>query len=366
MITFSNVVNAQFSLEKGYSNLEISGDIQSYFNYRFLKSGETDYKKNRFAVDYAEINFKGYISKYWKYEIEANVIGIPTNSLVEDNGFINEANVVYRGFGPYLDIEAGYSKLPFSRASMLSKLNSAFLQRPEMARGDVFSRRDVGVTAIVHALDQKVEASFGMYNGLGEGSLGNDNDSKGNFEYVSRVEFNYPSPLGNEALDRVNSPVPVFCIAGNARYADKAIVTGTEYGIKTIVGKKFSYGGDLALKYKGFQATFELLQFRMQPDDSTDILLQGKPTNYVLSGGYVAELNYYSQKYRTALAVRYDEYNPSDLIKGDTRKNLCFAINYFTRGNSTFRVQYWHRLNLDSTNEPWADEQIRLAWLLRI
>ena len=371
LIAFSFIIpsaKAQFGLTKGFSSLELTGSIQAYYNYRFYKSSGDSRKKNRFDVDFAQFQVRGYIDKFWHYKVDVDLAGLMSGAgTVDDNGFLSEASLMYRGFGQHLDIEFGYNKLPFSRNSMLSKEDSPFLQRAEVARGDVFSRRDAGITLKSNFLDQKLKVIAGIYEGLGEASVGNDNDPSGNPEYLLRTELSYPAPFDDAAIDRVNSPTPIVTLGLNGRYADKQLSSYgiVNYNIKNVDGKKYSYGGDIAFKYKGLLASFEILEFKAVPNDSSSLLLEDQPTDYVKSGGIIAELNYYFSKAHTALAVRYDEFNPSDLRLKDTEKNLSFAVNYFMKGNTTLRVQYWHRLDLEATGEPWTDDQIRMAWLIQ-
>lgn len=355
---------AQFSLTKGFSDLELSGSIQTFYNYRFYPASSATKKKNRFEIDYARLDFKGYVNSYWRYEVDVNMAGTMATTAIEDNGFLNEASATYRGFDQYLDITLGYVKIPFSRYSMLSKEEVPFLQRPEVARGDVFSRRDIGITLKSALWDQKIILYAGAYNGLGEQSLVSGNDDSGNLEFVGRAELSYPAPIDEATLDKEDTPVPTVSLGINGRYARKSTYSGVDYGIKTINGKKFGFGGDLSGKYKGFVASAEWLYFRMEPNDSTATILQGLPTDFVMSHAFIGEVSYFNHHLHSAVAIRYDEYDPSDLIRKNALRNLCFAYNYFFKGNSTLRIMYWDRLPLESTTEKWTDDQIRAAWLI--
>jgi len=363
--TFFPSAKAQFGLTKGFSSMEVTGSIQTIYNYRLYKPSSTTKKKNRFDLDYAQFIVKGNIDKYWRYKVDVNLAGLMANpGTTDDNGFLSEASLTYRGFGQHFDIELGYSKLPFSRNSLLSKEDSPFLQRAEVTRGEVFSRRDVGLTLKSNLWEQKLKISAGVYEGLGESSIGNDNDDSGNPEYLLRTELSYPSPFDDATIDKVNSPTPIVCLGLNGRFTNKSTSSYgiVNYNIKNVDGKKYTYGADLAFKFKGFLASLEVLEVKAIPNDSLSPLLEGQPTNFLKCGGIIADVNYYFSKAHTAIAVRYDEFNPSDLRLKDTEKNLSFAVNYFMKGNTSIRIQYWHRLNLESTNEPWTDDQIRLAW----
>lgn len=356
---------AQYSSNKGWNNLDISGSTQIFYNYRFYKPEEKDRKKNRFELDYAQINFKGVAAKKFRYAVELNPVGF-YNAEDPDNGFVNEATVSYRTPNQHFEIKAGYQKIPFSRYSLLSREDLSFLQRPEIARGDVFTRRDMGVLVKTTFCDQRIAIYTGVFNGTGELTLQGNNDASGNVEVAGRIELNYPSPMDETAIDRQDITQPVFAIGANARYSDK--VTGeniSEYGYKTIIGTKTGVGADFAAKYRGWVASFEVIQFTMTPDDTASTFLNGKPTDYFKAGGMIAELSYYVKKMHTAFAVRYDDFNPNDLTLKDTRKNVSASAAHYMKGNTILRLHYWHRLDLEATNKPWADDQIRLAWLLQ-
>jgi hypothetical protein len=360
-----NTSFAQYSLNKGWNNLEISGSTQLFYNYRFYKPEEKDRKKNRFELDYAQINFKGVASKKFRYAIELNPVGF-YNAEDPDNGFVNEATVSYRTPNQLFEIKAGYQKIPFSRYSLLSREDLSFLQRPELARGDVFTRRDMGVVLKTTFWEQKIAIYTSVFNGTGELTLQGDNDASGNVEVAGRVELNYPSPMDETSIDKQDITQPVVAIGVNARHSDKVTEEDiSEYGFKTIVGTKTGVGADIAAKYRGWVASFEIVNFTMTPDDTASTFLNGKPTNYFKAGGMIAELSYYVKKLRTAFAIRYDDFNPNDLTVKDTRKNISGSIAHYMQGNTTLRLHYWHRLDLEATNKPWADDQIRLAWLLQ-
>lgn len=360
-----NVSFAQYNSNKGWSNLEISGSTQLFYNYRFYKPEDKDRKKNRFELDYAQINFRGVAAKKFRYVIELNPVGF-YNAADPDNGFVNEAAISYRTTDQHFEIKAGYQKIPFSRSSLLSREDFSFLQRPEISRGEVFTRRDMGVLLKTTFWDQKIAIYTGVFNGTGEQTLQGDNDASGNVEVAGRVEINYPSPMDETSIDRQDITQPIIAIGANARYSDKVTdETLSEYGYRTIAGTKRGLGVDFAAKYRGWVLSYEIIQFQMNPDDTASLFLNGKPTDYFRAGGMIAELSYYVKKMSTAFAVRYDDFNPNDLTLKDTRKNISASVAHYMKGNTILRLHYWHRLDLEATSKPWTEDQIRLAWLLQ-
>lgn len=359
--------HAQFSLLKGDNVLELSGILTTTFNYRFYNANQTDYKKNSFGLDYAVFRLDGIYKKDLHYELQFNLakLSTTTSSTTEDPGSLMDAYFEYSGLSKYVNIKFGFTKLPFGRSSLIPTAESVFLQRPEVSRGDVFSRRDIGIALNKEFWKQRINIIAGIYSGVGEAILnGGDNDPNGKFEYIGRAEFSYPIKFRYREIDEIHVPKPVFGLGGGIRYSEKTIATGPDYSIRTIDGKKTSYSGDVNVKFKGISFLGEVYRFHMAPNNTGQLL--GYPTTYFESAGYTAELNYFFKKHNSVLAFRYDEYNPSDLIKDDNERNISVGYNYLFSGmNSVFKVHYFYRLKRDDTKEKWANDQIRIAYQLQ-
>lgn len=358
---------SQYTLIKGDNVIELSGILTSYFNYRFYDRTATDFKKNSFALDYAVFKLDGIYKKDLHYELQFNFarLGLVQDATTEDPGAIMDAYAEYSGLQKYVNIRFGFSKLPFSRFSLIPSSESAFLQRAEVARGDVFSRRDVGLTLNKEFWKQRVNIIAGIYTGIGETILnGGDNDASGKFEYIGRAEISYPVKYRYREIDEIHSPVPVYSLGGSVRYAEKKEDTGNDYGIRTIDGKKTSFSADLSVKFKGLAFVGEVFRFHMNPETETRLL--GFPTDYFESAGYIGELTYFFKKYKSVIAIRYDEYNVSDLVKGDNQKTLGIGYNYLFSGmNSVVKVHYFYRMKRKDNDEKWAVDQLRIGYQLQ-
>ena len=239
-----NASQAQYTLYKSKSYIEISGFLTSYYNYRFYPSTETDKRKNRFALDYAVFKMDGTVNKIWNYQLQLNAAALadPTTS----DGFIMQASAAYNALKDNLQIELGYDKLPFSRSSMVANTESPFLQRPEIARGGAFSRRDIGTTITYSLLNKKINLYAGAYTGLGPQSLTGENDPSGKLEYIARAEFSYPARYRHAEVDLSHIHIPLVSVGINGRYAEKKSTSGIDYPILTMDGKKLSYGADFS------------------------------------------------------------------------------------------------------------------------
>jgi hypothetical protein len=72
--------------------------------------------------------------------------------------------------------------------------------------------------------------------------------------------------------------------------------------------------------------------------------------------------NYTARKINSVFALRYDVFNPSDLVQFDARKTLSIGYDFMMDGfNSVIKLHYFKRLK-DGTIDPWSEDQIRIGW----
>ena len=367
---------SQLTITNGNHTLEISGSASSFYNYRSLKPGEVDNSKNRFKLRDAQISLDGRVGNTWEYAIKADFADMSanlTNAVIDpENPGLLETNVTYKGW-KFLEINAGYGKLRFSRSQMVPFEFSAYWQGAELTRGSIFSTRDVGLTLFKNFYKQRANVYLGVYNGLGELSLGGDNDPSGNLEYVGRVDFSYPSKFKYRDFDEKHTPIPHFSVGLAARYMNKSLPAGTvfpdnatsSYGIKVIDGKRYVYGFDLAFEYSGFSAQFEMQQLKSQPQNPNDPLYQNLDANqtrgYFLSGGYTAQANYNFKKLNTLVSARFEELDLNDLVPGNSQRfspAVAYQINGF---NAMIKFQYFKILKEESIDPFSWKEQFRLG-----
>ncbi|MEP0479208.1 MAG: porin, partial [Nonlabens sp.] len=300
ILVTGSIAQAQLSISSGEHNLEISARLSTYYNQRFLNPGEEERDKNRFKLRDAQLIIEGRIKNDWEYEVQVDFADIGANSSTDidpANPGLMDAFVTYKGFDPF-NIKVGYSKLPYSRSSLTPFPYSTYWQRAQVVRGDIFSRRDVGITLYKDLWKKRINAYAGMYTGLGEASISGDNDASGNPEFIGRVDLSYPAPMKYRQVDYVHTPIPLFSIGVNGRYSNKNLPEGEvfpegatgEYGLKLIDGKKYTYGMDLTFQYMGFSGQFEIHQVNAQPQNENDPLFLGltpeQTDGKVLAGGY--------------------------------------------------------------------------------
>lgn len=379
-LLLSATSQAQFTISNGKNMIQISGSVSGYYNQRILKSdiNDQDRKKDRFKLRDAQIKIDGRIEDKWEYEFQVDMADLAianSGSIDPENPGLMDAHVTYKGLD-FMDIKVGYSKLAYSRSSMEGFTYTPYWQRAELMRGDFFSRRDIGVTLSSDFWKQRINVTGGIYTGLGEMSLRGDNDASGNPEFVGRAEFAYPSRYRNRDIDDRHSPIPMFSIGVNARYANKNLPSGEtfptgatgEYGWKVVDGKKFVYGFDASFQYQGFSGQFEYHRLRAEPQSVSNPLYQGltadKNGGYVLAGGYVAQLNYFFKSIRTSLSARYERLDQNDLAAGYSER-FSPAVAYQIRGYDTMiKFQYFNILKEESIDPLKWKEQFRLGILI--
>ncbi|MEO8769407.1 MAG: porin [Ferruginibacter sp.] len=370
----SSSAHAQVSFGTGDNNLEIGGVISAYLNYRPLKAEETDRdkNKNRYKLRDARFYLEGHNSNKFEYKLQVDFANIGVTTVDPESPALYDAWFMYKAFKPFY-IKIGYQDIPYSRSSMTATTKSVYWQRPEISRGELFSRHDVGITLQKSLWNQRINAYLGMYTGTGELFYQGDNDKSGAFEYVGRLDIAYPSRFRYQDFDPKNTPVPMFAIGVNGRYtkrdlpAGQAFIDGESgtYGVKVVDGKKLTLGADAAFQYKGFNLQFETQQVKGTPNSDKDVLLRGLPKEltdgYFKSGGWYGQLSYYVMPLKTILSARYEEFDINDLEAGNS-KRFGGAIAYILNGSRTMiKAQYFHIQKEDPMDPQTWKNQFRIG-----
>lgn len=393
---------AQISLTNGEHSLEISGTLSTYYNARFYTPGNKEnrindrtelpfYKgKNRFTLRDVQLQLEGRVGKDWEYEMQVDFADLINTTDVGENPGLMDGWAQWNGKG-IVAIRAGYQKLPYSRNSLVPFAYSPFWQRSELTRGEFFARRDVGITLEKSLWNQRINAYAGVYTGMGEQILtfnGGDNDPGGTLEYLGRVDVAFPSRFRYRDYDLNATPIPMLAIGLAGRYVQRkysSFLVGDDYWLRVIAGKRTMATADISFQYKGFaaQAEFHLAEYRPTNEIDPDVKagryredrgtkqakIGSNPTNYFRAGGLLANLSYSSRPLKSIVSIRYENFNPNDLVKDNTEQTLSFAYAYLINGfNAAIKCQYWYRM-VDRKNLliQRFDDQIRVGmqFLLR-
>ena len=367
---------AQLTIQNGAHVIEINGRLSTYYNHRFLKPTNNNRDKDRFKLRDAQLQIEGRVKDIYEYELQVDFVDLATfgsQELDPENPGLMEARFRYKGLR-WVDIELGYGKTYYSRSSLVPFIFTPYWQRAELVRGNIFGRRDVGITFIKSLWKQRINMYGGVYTGLNELSLKGDNDASGRPEYVGRVDIAYPSRYRYRDIDNRVTPIPMFALGLNARYTDKSLPSGNsfpefatgEYGIKVIDGERLMYGLDIAFQYMGFSASFEIHQLKGTPQFSDDPLLRGFNVDQTgggfFAGGWVSQMNYFSKPLKSIFSVRLEELDLNDLVIGNSRR-FSAAYAYQLKGfDSMIKVQYFNILTEESIDtKRWA-QQVRIGW----
>ncbi|MCH8555792.1 MAG: OprO/OprP family phosphate-selective porin [Schleiferiaceae bacterium] len=371
-------IQAQVTLSNGRHVMEISGGVAAYYNQRLLKPDENNRNKDRFRLRDAQLQIEGRIDKLYEYELQVDFVDLASMASGEidpENPGLMDAYIKYKGLR-FMDVQFGYGKLFYGRSSLVPFTQTVYWQRAQIVRGNLFSRRDVGITLMKDFWRQRVNVYGGVYTGLGEITLRGDNDASGGLEYVGRVDVAYPSRYRYRDIDTRITPIPMFALGVNARYTEKnlpegrafpAFATG-EYGLKVINGERLAYGMDVAFQYLGFSGLFEIHQLRITPQNENDPLFQGLPVSetngFILAGGYVSQLNYFKKSWGTIFSLRYEELDLNDLIPGNSQR-ISAALAYQIKGfDSMIKFQYFKILSEEVIDPIRWTEQFRIGWQL--
>jgi hypothetical protein len=368
-------LSGQVTMSNGEHVMEISGSISTYYNHRVLKPDSDNRNKDRFRLRDAQLQIEGRVRNDIEYELQVDMVDLASyaSGLVDpENPGLMDAYVIYKGWR-WMDIQLGYGKLYYGRSSMVPFQFSPYWQRAQIARGDFFSRRDVGLTLMKSMWRQRLHMYGGMYTGLGELSLRGDNDASGQPEYVGRIEIAYPSRYRYREIDDRISPTPMFQLGVNGRYVDKSLPVGRrfptfsegEFGLKVVDGQKTTMGLDASFQYLGWSAQFEIHQLIMRPQKENNALMQGytfdETGGYVRAGGWVLQIHYFYKPMKLILSARYETLNISDLAAGVSHRMGMAAAYQIKSFDAMIKFQYFNILREESIDPIRWTEQFRLG-----
>ena len=390
MVSGVHFAQAQISLDNGYHNLEIGGSVSTFYNQRFEYSGNVrnridnnpalgyDQSKDRFGLRDMQLQLEGRVGKDWEYELQVDFADMLNRGDIGENPGLLDANATWKGA---VHVTAGFQKIPFSRNSLVPFTQSPFWQRAELTRGEVFSRRDVGVLLSKSLWKNRINVYAGAFSGMGEQilSLG-ENDPSGSLEYAGRFDLAWPSRYRYRDFDVNHSPIPMFQVGAAARTVYRkysSFLDGDNYYLRVISGRKTCLTADFSAQWNGFSAQIEWHRIQVNPTNNLDpaglryredrgtldYKIGTKPTNYFLAGGFLATVSYSSKLLHSIFSLRYDQFNPNDVVADNTEQSLNFGYAYLLNGfNAAIKAQYSLRLvNRANPLIQRYDDQFRMG-----
>ena len=347
----------QYSLNKSYDNIEIRGNITTYYKYRWYPadSAETASKvhKNLFKLKDLRLKIEGSSNKRdIDYEMHFDFAKIINNEVP-----ILDAYVTYNNF---LETTIGYTKLPFSRHSRIAIIYSPWLKRAQIIdEGQV--RRDIGLHLSKGFFNDKIQIFTSIVNG--ESSLVSENDVQGGVEFIGRVELAYPAKMKYRAIDIATSPIPIFSIGTSFRQSRKGstgYMEGEDAIFNKIDGIKKFHQADFALMYRGFSLLSEIHLIDYYFDTNS---------NKWSTSGVLLEGNYFLKKYNSVLALRYDNtdinfYNVGEEngSVGAIKETISFGYNYrFNSHLNLLKIQFKKEINGGTNSNSPSKYEIRIG-----
>lgn len=360
-ICVADFCNAQFALYKGDASFELTGGVAAFYNKRFYQPGDDTHDKDRFGIDYAFLEFKMRKGTHWRGVLKTEFIDANAGVTFNQNLMLKKVYIQYETAHTGTSLKFGYDKIPYSKLGNESNFHSPFQNKNEVTNGNNFGLRDVGLILGEECWKQRIQIALGAYTGLGENSLMGDNDASGNFEYSARIQIAYPSNPDQDEVDEHNMPLPTFQLGLNALYANKVTDGGGDYNYEIFNGKKQAEGFDASFYYKGFCVIVESHFISFYPNDTTRLLHY--ITDHFNGGGIVAEATYYCKKIHSIIGVRYDQYNPNDLIVNDQRTTVTPVFNFrFPNSSAIMKLQYAYRFSSINGGTPWKDNELRVGF----
>lgn len=317
------------------SKFSIGGRLQTQYQYV-----DSDPSTSRFLVRRARLSFGSVLTDWASIKIQFEA-GKQSFTLKD----------AYLRFDPKgISIFIGQKHVPFSREALNS---SKYLQMVERSITSEFAPfRQMGVGIQGFALDKKIEYQAGIYNGavnsstvskLDDGMMGKvkiyhiDTAAKSEnnkFLFAGRIDFH---PFGTMKLSQSYLEDLEHVLLGigiNFITSDDSPSGGHTPGTAQI--KKSSvFGGDAALKFKGFAGTFEYLHRGFSWWDVTDRVNDAAQDTFTVQGGYMI----IPKKVELAARFEFLDFDKDNRLLGPvgqlSDKWITFGINCFFEGHHT-------------------------------
>jgi len=333
---------AQFEIEHPNGKLSIEGRLRFGYNQKSNFDNDTDYSNNSFFLDQVRLELEGDIYEDFEYEISVEFRN-------HDGEF--KAKDLFFSYQPRseLTLRLGQFKVPYSRKRLLSSSKTSTIERPAVSQ-DFVPGRDRGVALRLRTINEKYAIHTGIFSGNGENI--DDNDTKGNFLYVVRVECQPLGILPDEEGDYLFFSGLRFLVGANITYSkDDGLPDKHPEYLRTTEGNKTLYGGDISFRFRGWFLTAEFNHAKLQPDRGEDFK----------AGGYLVQGSYFIRPLKIEPVIAYDEFNPNNKIENITERSITYGLNYSPYGhNIKIMANYYHRLKKwAGAKNPWKENEFR-------
>lgn len=307
--------------------LEISSRVQTRFtdelpddNTRLAGTPARGVQRPSFRIRRAKFKLEGWVMKTWlTYETQMNFAalnGSNVGALVEDAAFDID---VTKGKGLFR-VHVGQFKPPWGGHEMTSSGSQMFVDRA-LVSNSFFRGRETGVALWGATSNNKIEWRIGAFNGNGPTRVANDNDK---LQYNARLMW---QPNGSQVLnqrawvtgalysesDFESTTAPIYALAINWESQNNfASTTGNDQ-------KWNAYSVDGIYKFKGFSANGMYSLSKRRPETGA---------RFDAIGGFIQAGQLFSRR-RYEVALRYGQFDPSDLAARNNTKEVRGALSYY-------------------------------------
>jgi hypothetical protein len=273
-----------------------------------------------FRIRRAKLKMEGWMIRPWiTYETQMNFPAISTANL---GALVEDANLdidLSKGKGTFR-VHAGQFKVPYGAQELTSSGSQQFVDRA-LVSNTFFRGRETGVALWGATPNNKLEWRIGAFNGNGVTRSANDNNK---FQYNARLMW---QPNGSQVLnqrawvtgalysesDFESTTAPIYAIAINYENQNNFLATtGNDQ-------KWNAYSLDGIYKYKGFSANGMYSMASRTPETGA---------KFDAAGGFV-QAGYLFSRRRFEVAVRYGQFDPTDLTARNNIKEVRGAFNYY-------------------------------------
>jgi len=105
----------------------------------------------------------GHKGSDYEYKLQMDLSRLGTQEIPGESAPLMDAYFIFKQWP--VDITVGYTKMPYSRSSLMPIKTLPFWQRPELARGYIYSRRDIGITLKKKLMNDRINIMAGVYGG---------------------------------------------------------------------------------------------------------------------------------------------------------------------------------------------------------
>lgn len=242
-------------LEQFYQNFK-----KPYFSIGFLQQTVADYQQERifsgnngFNVSSFRLKLYGELDGGFGYYFQTNFIKSPA---------ILDARIYYK-ISPFVAVDAGVFKAPFSSEYLVSAADIDFVNRAQ-AVSAMNTGRQIGVQFRSTLIKSKLSLNMGAFNGNGFDGNNNDNND---LLYAGRLEYQNDIQLANKK-------VHIKTGVNGATSKDKniSLLGGA---LTNFAGKRQLWGADIRLTSDAYLLSAEYLKGKYEPDAPAEINSKG-------------------------------------------------------------------------------------------